>query len=65
MWQLGLSFKDLNLIFDPEVVPDDIDNVLLEGVYFEGQLLRRAKVVERSTDEILSPLFTNTLLPKS
>ena len=65
MWQLGLSFKDLNLIFDPEVVPDDIDDVLLEGVDFEGQLLRRAKVVERSTDEILSPLFTDTLLPKS
>ena len=65
MWQLGLSFKDLNLIFDPEVVPDDIDDVLLEGVDFEGQLLRRTKVVERSTDEILSPLFINTLLPKS
>jgi hypothetical protein len=39
-----------HLIFDPEVIPDDIDDILLEGIDLEGELLRRAKVVERSAN---------------
>ena len=56
---VGLQFKRLNknepdLIFHSELVPDDLDDLLLEGVDLDGELLRRTQVVERSTDQILA-----------
>ncbi len=51
-----------HLIFDPEVIPDDIDDILLEGIDLEGELLRRAKVVERSANKILRHISIKKLL---